>query len=387
MNCAEQRPGQKIVILEKGRKVLAKVKISGGGRCNVTHACFTPRDLIAFYPRGSKALLGPFHRFCTSDTVAWFEERGVETKIEQDGRMFPITDDSQTIINCLWRGVRKHQIEVLTNHRVAIIRPVADHWEVQLSDDRIWCAPKVLCATGSSPAFWKILQTLGHRIVPPVPSLFTFNIDDERLRDLPGLSVPHAKVKIIGSKLQSEGPLLITHWGLSGPAVLKLSAWGARQLHERAYDFRILVNWLGEQSAEEVMDQLMAIRQSIPKKQILTKAPFELPSRLWKQLVLATGLPGERRWAELGNKALKKMAHQLTAAEFAVKGKSTFKEEFVTAGGIDLKEVNFKTFESKLFKGLHFAGEVLDIDAVTGGFNFQAAWTGAWIAAQAMAES
>ncbi len=386
IRCAELAPEAQVLILEAGLEVLNKVKISGGGRCNLTHACFVPKELSKYYPRGERELIGPFHRFCSGDTVDWFEKRGVATKIEEDGRMFPVTDNSQTIVDCLWESAHRAGVQVLLRQRVQQLDPPQEgrqHWLVH-TKDKNYLADAVLIAAGSSPAMWKLLAELGHAIVEPVPSLFTFNIKDPRIEGLPGLAVPKATVSVQGSKLKASGPLLITHWGMSGPAILRLSAWGARELAALKHQFAIRVNWLGL-SLEMVREELEARRSDSPKKQVLPNPQFGLPARLWRSLASAAGIGEQLRWMETGNKALNKLADELAAGLYAVNGKSTFKEEFVTAGGVDLKEVDFKTFQSKLFPGLYFAGEVLDIDAITGGFNFQAAWTGGWIAGEAMA--
>jgi predicted Rossmann fold flavoprotein len=385
IRCAELRPEAKVIILEAGREVLNKVKISGGGRCNLTHACFVPKELAKYYPRGQRELIGPFHRFCSGDTVDWFEKRGVPTKIEDDGRMFPITDNSQTIVDCLQDSARRAGVEVRLQQRVQELKPPMDgqgYWLVR-TKDQVYTADAVLIAAGSSPAMWKLLGELGLAIVAPVPSLFTFNIKDPRIEGLPGLAVPLATVSIQGSKLKASGPLLITHWGMSGPAILRLSAWGARELAERKHQFSIRVNWLS-QSLEAVREALEARKQAVPKKLALGDPQLGLPARLWRSLAAAAGIGEHQRWSELGSKAFNKLTEELTAGQYEVQGKSTFKEEFVTAGGVDLKEIDFKTFQSKRFPGLFFAGEVIDIDAITGGFNFQAAWTGGWIAGEAM---
>lgn len=388
IRAAESNPDAKVFILERGKEVLGKVKVSGGGRCNLTHACFAPMDLVKYYPRGSKELLGPFNTFAPADTVEWFEQRGVKTKTEQDGRMFPVTNKSQTIIDCLLSQAQRAGIEILYNQRVWEISPPGVHsgkWCVQSTDNR-YEADKVLIAAGSSQAIWDMLEKLGISIVEPVPSLFTFNIQDQRIQELPGVSVPMAQVQVVGTRLESSGPVLITHWGLSGPAVLKLSAWGARDLHQLQYRFTIVVNWIMK-AVENCKQELMENKESCPRRQVVGQPLYSLPSRLWNSLVLASGIGTEKRWADVGKKEMHALAEQLTSGKYSVSGKSTFKEEFVTAGGVDLKEVNFKTFESKKFPGLYFAGEVLNIDAVTGGFNFQAAWTGGWIAGSAMGQA
>ncbi|MCB0579654.1 MAG: NAD(P)/FAD-dependent oxidoreductase [Phaeodactylibacter sp.] len=385
IRCAELNPEAEVTILEAGKDVLSKVKISGGGRCNVTHACFVPKELSKNYPRGERELIGPFHRFCTGDTVEWFEKRGVPTKIEEDGRMFPTTNKSQTIVDCLQESARRAGVEVLLQQRVHRLEPPAEgrpHWLAH-TKARSYPADTVLVATGSSPAVWKVLAELGHCIVDPVPSLFTFNIRDPRIEGLPGVSVPKAEVKVEGSRLIATGPLLITHWGMSGPAILRLSAWGARELAEKKYSFSIRVNWVN-QHVENVRETLNELRQNEPKKQPYARPLFGLPTRLWRSLLAHAGVPEQARWAELSKNATNKLTEELAQGSYAVNGKSTFKEEFVTAGGVDLKEVDFKTFQSKLFPGLFFAGEVLNIDAITGGFNFQAAWTGGWIAGEGM---
>jgi len=385
IRAAETAPEAKVVILEGGRQVLNKVKISGGGRCNVTHACWEPGALSKHYPRGEKELLGPFHRFACGDTVDWFAKRGVELKIEEDGRMFPVSDSSQTIIDCLWESVKKAGVEVIKGSRMEDLRPPSEktgRWEIITKGDR-YHADRVMVATGSSPAVWRMLERLGHTIVTPVPSLFTFNIKDERIKGLPGLSVPKAAVEVMGSNLSATGPLLITHWGMSGPGILRLSAWGARELAARKYRFDIRVNWLNRHP-EDIREALLKLKTAFAKKQVAANPQFELPGRLWTALVKAAGIRAGQRWATLSKQQIQRLAAELTQGRFAVNGKSTFKEEFVTAGGVDLREFDFKTFESKLFPGLFFAGEVLNIDAITGGFNFQAAWTGGWIAGCSM---
>jgi predicted Rossmann fold flavoprotein len=382
INCVEKNPALKVAILERGKTVLEKVRISGGGRCNVTHACFVPNDLVKFYPRGEKELRGPFHQFCSGDTIEWFEKRGVALKIEDDGRMFPITDSSQTIIDCFLSEVKKLKIDVLTSQSVQSIFRGKDYWKVETNHEQYSCE-KLVMTTGSNPKIWEMLQDLGHTIVSPVPSLFTFNIKDSRIKDLMGVSA-FAKVKVKGSKLEANGPLLITHWGMSGPGILRLSAWGALLLAEKKYQFNIQVNWLNEMTFEEVLDTLKSIKQEQAKKIVSKKSPFDFPNRLWESLVLASGISEEVKWTDLSKQQLTNLANQLTNGEFQVNGKSTFKEEFVTAGGIDLKEINFKTMESKLHQNLYFAGEIVNIDAITGGFNFQNAWTSGFIVAQAI---
>src|SRR5690554_1391150 len=382
INAAEENPKQKIIVLERGKEVLTKVKISGGGRCNVTHAEFIPKELSQNYPRGEKELLGPFHTFMTGDTIEWFEKRGVALKIEEDGRMFPVSDSSQTIIDCFQAETRRLGVDVLLNQSVKEIKKDGAHFNLTTSSDT-FSAEKIVVATGSNPKIWKLLEDLGHKIVPAVPSLFTFNIADSRIKDLAGVTTT-ASIKILHEKdvLENNGPLLITHWGMSGPAVLKLSAWGARTLESLKYQFKIEVNWLDNISEDEVLDELKSLKLNFGKQTILKYSQFDLPKRLWQNLIKATGISDTLTWAEATRENLQNIANQLTAGIFEVNGKSTFKEEFVTAGGVDLKEVNFKTFESKICNNLYFAGEVLNIDAITGGFNFQNAWTGGFIVSQ-----
>ena len=382
INAAEMDRHLKILILERGKEVLTKVRISGGGRCNVTHAEFIPQELVKNYPRGKKELRGPFHSFMTGDTITWFEDHGIELKIEEDGRMFPVSDSSESIINCFLQATEKLKIDILKNQSVQNIEQVDAYWNISTNKDQ-FSAEKILLATGSNPKVWKMLEKLGHSIEPAVPSLFTFNIKDARIKDLPGVST-YAEIKILGEKLESEGPTLITHWGLSGPGILKLSAWGARQLHDLNYKFDIKVNWLPGKTSEDILEELKELKIQHPKQQASKYAQFDLPKRLWQQLVKASSIEDAAIWADLNKNQLQALSLQLTEAIFKVDGKSTFKEEFVTAGGVNLKEVNFKTFESKLLKNLYFAGEVLNIDAITGGFNFQNAWTGGYLAAQAM---
>ena len=386
--CAEADPTARVVILERGPEVLGKVRISGGGRCNVTHACFEPKELVRFYPRGEKALLGPFHRFCSGDTVEWYESRGVPLKIEADGRMFPVSDRSQSIIDCLENAARQAGVEVRTRQKVVQMYPPEEpgqDWKVMTAGGDAFFAKAILVAAGSSAAVWDLLRHLGHTVVPPVPSLFTFNIADPRIDGLAGLVAPNARVQIAGTKWSADGPVLVTHWGLSGPGILKLSAWAARELHERSYRFEIEVNWWGNTETEDIRQQFLRSRQEQARKLVRNANPSPLPQRLWERLTIAAGIGDQQRWADLGNRQLQELAEQNGRCLFSVGGKSTFKEEFVTAGGVALDEVDFKTFESKIHRGLFLAGEVLDIDAVTGGFNFQAAWTGGWIAGKAMA--
>ncbi len=367
-------------------KSLTKVKVSGGGRCNVTHAEFNPKELVQNYPRGEKELLGPFHTFMTGDTVEWFEKRGIPLKIEEDGRMFPESNSSQTIIDCFVNETRRLGVEVLKYHSVKKIQKVNETWKVE-TEKGSFISEKLVITTGSNPKIWNLVRELGHKIVPPVPSLFTFNIQDDRIKDIPGIAI-QASVKVIADniKLKSEGALLITHWGISGPAILKLSAWGARDLEKVNYQFKIKVNWLLDISTEEAFENLKEVKETNSKQSLIKYAQFGVPKRLWQSLVIASGIDEVQKWAETTNKQLLELSDQLTQSVFLVIGKSTFKEEFVTAGGVDLREINFKHFESKVHKNLYFAGEVLNIDALTGGFNFQNAWTGGFIVAKSITE-
>jgi predicted Rossmann fold flavoprotein len=403
---AEANPDAIVTLLEAGRQPLAKVRISGGGRCNVTHACFDPALLVQYYPRGGKALHGPFNRFQPRDTVAWFESRGVELKTESDGRMFPITDNSETIVDCLFDiakevgvkirigmsvvGVKVQEQLPITNDPRSQAQPgnaITHRFEIELKGGGSLQCDRILLATGSNPIGYQIARSLGHQIEPPVPSLFTFNIKDKRLEDLAGVSVDNARLRLqIGGKtaLEQTGALLVTHWGLSGPAVLKLSAWGARLLHECKYQTTLVINWLPQYNRENLHQQLLAVRSQLARRQIATNCPVMIPRRLWQQLVTYVGIDPEQKWAELSNKVLNQLIQELCEGKYQIQGKGVFKEEFVTCGGVSLKEVNFKTMESRLVPGLYFAGEILDIDGVTGGFNFQSAWTTAWIAGCSM---
>jgi len=384
INIVERNPKLKVAILERGKEVLSKVRVSGGGRCNVTHACFEPNELVKYYPRGEKELRGPFHQFCSGDTIEWFEKHGVELKIEDDGRMFPVSNSSQTIIDCFLTASHKLGITILTGQSVQSIFKKDNCWKIETQTEN-YLAEKLILATGSNPKIWDMLHTFSHAIITPVPSLFTFNIKDPRIKELPGIAT-QVSVKVIGSKLESTGPLLITHWGMSGPAILKLSAWGARILHDKNYQFAIEVNWLNDIETEEAETLLKELKQEHAKKTVAKKSPLEVQNRLWESLVLASGIGAETKWADLSKIQLQNLANQLTKGIFQVNGKSTFKEEFVTAGGIDLKEINFKTMESKIHPNLYFAGEIVNIDAITGGFNFQNAWTNGFIVANAISE-
>jgi predicted Rossmann fold flavoprotein len=390
--CAETlRDAGEVTLYEATAHPLAKVRVSGGGRCNVTHACFEPRELVKRYPRGGRELLGAFHRWQPRDMIAWLAERGVETKTEEDGRMFPVTDDSATIVDCLTRAAEAAGVRIVTSLGVRKIERVgrdgAPGFWLTLTDGSELRCERLLIATGGNRASagFTIAQALGHTIEPLVPSLFTFHIDDARLIGLSGVVAEHASLSAPGTKLRESGPLLITHWGLSGPAALKLSAWGAREFAARNYEFPLVVNFVAPHTRETLGRELSAVREKNPRKQIATWSPVALPQRLWERLVTSAGIAATTTWNAVGNAALAHLAAQLTGAEFKVVGKSLFKEEFVTCGGVRLSEVDFKTMESRLCPGLHFAGEVLDIDGVTGGFNFQAAWTTGWLAGRGMA--
>jgi predicted Rossmann fold flavoprotein len=388
ITCAEAlgRDGE-VILLEATPHLLAKVRISGGGRCNVTHACFDPSELVKKYPRGGLELLGAFHRFQPRDTIAWFAERGVATKTEADGRMFPVTDDSQTIVDCLMTAARRAGVQVRTSSGVRQAEKTGSTFRLALADGTALECDRLIIATGGnkSSGGLAMAEKLGHTIVAPVPSLFTFHIKDPRLAELAGVSVENVALSATGTKLRTDGPLLITHWGVSGPAVLKLSAWGAREFAGRDYRFPIAVNWVPPHTRETLLRHLAAVREQNARKQIATFSPVAVPQRLWERLVVAAGIPASTPWAHVGNPALQALAGQLTAGEFAVDGKSLFKDEFVTCGGVRLSEVDFRTLESRVCAGLHFAGEVLDIDGVTGGFNFQNAWTTGHLAGTAAA--
>ena len=389
--CAEADPRADVTLHEATAHPLAKVRVSGGGRCNVTHACPDPGELARGFPRGSRELIGPFHRFGPAETVAWFRDRGVELKTEKDGRMFPVTDDSGTVVDCLMRAAAKAGARLFTGSGVkAVSRAPGDaggRFAVALSGGGEVRADRVLIATGGGrvSAGLSIAAGLGHSIAPPVPSLFTFHVDDPRLKGLEGVAAPAAAASVLGTRLRECGPVLVTHWGLSGPAILRLSAWGARELHAADYSFTLAVNWAEPRTADEARAGLEADRAAHPRRQVSSANPFGLPSRLWERLVAAAGIAPGTTWAAVTKESLRALALQATASEFAVAGKSLNKEEFVTCGGVRLGEVDMATMESRICPGLHFAGEVLDIDGITGGYNFQAAWTTGWQAGRAMA--
>ncbi len=384
--CAKSHPHTQVTLLEASRQPLAKVRVSGGGRCNVTHACFDPMGLVQNYPRGEKALRGAFSRFQATDTVQWFASYGVKLKTEADGRMFPTTDSSETIIECLTKAAHFAGVEILTGKTVVSVVKQTAGFEIELKTGEKLQCDRVLLATGSNPLGYQIVQALGHTIEPPVPSLFTFNILDKHLKELAGISVNPVQLRLSADKktLEQTAPLLITHWGLSGPAVLKLSAWGARVLHDCKYQATLLITWQPQYGKEELRSQLLQVKTENPKKAIALHRGMDLPHRLWQYLVARAGIGSEQRWAEISNKSLNQLIQELTQGAYQIRGKGAFKEEFVTCGGVTLKQVNFKTMESRITPGLHFAGEILDIDGVTGGFNFQSAWTTAWIAGQSI---
>lgn len=384
INCAHKNKNYHITLFEKSGKLLEKVRISGGGRCNVTHACFDEKVLTRFYPRGERELLGAFHRFYTENTIEWFEKRGVKLKTESDNRMFPVTDNSETIIQCFLREAEKYKVKIYTSVGIDNMQHENDEWVLETNKGEKQRFSAVFLATGSAHGMWDTLTKLGHTIVPPVPSLFTFNVKDERIKNLQGIAVKNATISVIGQKLQAQGPLLITHWGISGPAVLRLSAWGARILNTLGYRFSVQINWCGEIKLAQALERLKQQKQQHPKKVILNDTLFDIPLRLWQALAAGAGVHEQETWANAGNKLLESIAKELTQAAFAVSGKSTNKDEFVTAGGVDLREVDFRTMQSKRVPELYFGGEVLNIDAITGGFNFQAAWTTAFIASESV---
>jgi predicted Rossmann fold flavoprotein len=385
INMAESNPELKVTILEKSGKVLQKVKVSGGGRCNVTHACFDPKELIEYYPRGKKELLGPFHTFMTGDTIDWFEQRGIPLKIEDDMRMFPESNSSQTIIDCFISSADRAGIQLLYNENVSRIQKTEGQFLVETKNSS-FLADKLLITSGGNTKMWEMIKGLGHNIVEPVPSLFTFNIKDPILEDIPGISVPDAHISIEDGLFESNGPLLITHWGLSGPGILKLSSLAAIHLAKLNYQFSVTVNWLNL-SFYEVLTSLKTQKNKQPKKNVILRSCYEqISKRLWSKLVTSAKINSNQNWSDLSNQQLENLGEKLTKTELTSHGKTTFKEEFVTAGGVDLKEINFKRFESKLHPNLFFAGEILNIDGLTGGFNFQNAWTGGYIAAKAIAE-
>ena len=386
VNAARMDRSLKVIIIEKSNKLLSKVKVSGGGRCNVTHACFDIAEMSKRYPRGQHFVKKAFHQFFTTDTIKWFEERGVKLKTEEDGRMFPVTDSSQTVIDCLLKEANKFNVEILMNCEVKNLSMVNGEWSIKLSDSRLMIAHFVCIASGGYPksVMFEWLKEPGHTIEEPVPSLFTFNLPNHPITELMGVSVEKASIKIAGTKLEQEGPLLITHWGLSGPAVLRLSAWGARELKIKNYELRININWLPGFNEQSLKERFHVLRNASASQKVIIKNSFGLPLRLWEFLAGQSGIRNEWRWADLPSTEQNKFIRNLCSYECEVKGKTTFKEEFVTAGGIKLNEVDANTMMSKKTPNLFFAGEVLDVDGITGGFNFQHAWTSGFVAAKAI---
>ena len=369
-----------VTILEQNSDVLQKVKISGGGRCNVSHACFDPRELVQFYPRGNKELLSVFTKFQPGDTMNWYEEHGVALKIEDDNRIFPESNSSQSIIDCLVNECRKNNVKILTKQTVTEILPQENGYKIHTTDQNYF-ADYVVFSTGSSPKAFKILEKLGHQIITPVPSLFTFNIKNEILKDLMGTSFQYVDIEIPKLNLEESGSLLITHWGLSGPAILKLSAWGARELAALKYQFEIIVNFIGTAS-EDALEIFKNFKENEPKKSIGQAKIFDITNRFWQRILFVSGIDTTKQLANINNKEMQKIIENLCCCRMNVTGKSTFKEEFVTAGGVDLKEMDFKTMKSKKLPNFYISGEILNIDAVTGGFNFQACWSEGWLIAQ-----
>lgn len=376
INIAEKCPSAKVQILEKTGKYMQKIKVSGGGRCNVTNGRKNPSELVKYYPRGEKKLKKPLSRFGSAEMIEWLELHGVDTHKENDLRVFPKSNNSQTIIDTFFRLAHQYKIEIISNQNWIDIQHANGNWEVKTTD-QTFKAQKVIIATGSSPRSIKTLNKLGLSSSNLVPSLFTFNVQDFRIQDLQGISFENTMVRITNSKLKESGSLLITHWGLSGPVILKLSARGAYELHHTDYQFEILINWVS-QTAQNVESQLIAYKNKHPKRRVINYPLFELPKSFWIQICTHAGLKPDLIYVELSKKHLHKLTEELSQGRFKVNGKSTFKEEFVTAGGIRLSELNMDTFECKNFPGLYVAGEVLDIDGVTGGFNFQACWTAGW---------
>jgi predicted Rossmann fold flavoprotein len=388
--CAREQPDLKVTLIEAAPKTLAKVKISGGGRCNVTHSCFDPALLIGHYPRGGKALRGAFSRFQPRDTIAWFEQEGVTLKTEADGRLFPTTDLSSTIVDCLNQAARRAGVEICTAKAVVAVE-LGDQFQISLRTGENLTSDRLLLATGSSIKGYEIAKYLGHQIIDPVPSLFTFNLQEPQLNQLAGVSIAEGEVKLSNHKvpqLCQKGAILITHWGLSGPAVLKLSAWGARVLQQSNYHHELLINWLPGFKTEAIRQRLAEAKKQEHKKKVLNFCPFStISGRLWQYLVERSAIDSQLNWADLSQKKIEDLVIELVAGKYAIAGKGSFKDEFVTCGGVALDQVNFKTLESRICQGLYFAGEILDIDGVTGGFNFQSAWTTGYLAGIAIAQS
>ena len=390
VNAARMNPALQVTLIEKSNKILSKVKVSGGGRCNVTHACYSIADMIKKYPRGNAFLKKAFHHFFTTDTIDWFEQRGVPLKTETDGRMFPVSNSSQTIIDCLVKEANTYGVQILMNAEVKQLifkkHGAGNTFTLELANNKSVIADFVCIASGGYPKDiqFEWLKKLGHTIEEPVPSLFTFNMPGNSITALMGVTVENVGVKIMGSKLAEHGPLLITHWGMSGPAILKLSAWGARELKTKNYSFKISINWIPGFNENTLREKMQELRFDIAAQKIINRNPFSLPARLWEYLLQQSGIHENLRWADLPAKDQNKLIKNLCMQEFDVKGKTTFKEEFVTSGGINLNEIDVNTLQSKIIPGLYFAGEVINVDGVTGGFNFQNAWTTGWIAAKAV---
>lgn len=389
VNAARLNPSLRVSLLEKSNKLLSKVKVSGGGRCNVTHACFEIAEMMRKYPRGANFLKKAFHQFFTTDTIHWFEERGITLKTEQDGRMFPVTDSSQTIIDCLMQEANAHHVEIIMNAEVKSLRNDKENFLIELSGSRQLISDFICIACGgyNKAEMFEWIRRTGHAIEEPVPSLFTFNIPGHSITRLMGVAVADARVKIIGSKLAERGPVLITHWGLSGPAVLRLSAWGARELAVGGWQFAVIINWLPDFNENTLKERFQQFRNDAASQKVINKSPFGLPQRLWQFLGQQSGVLEDVRWADLPTKVQNQFIRNLVNYELAIRGKTTFKEEFVTAGGILLTEIEVNTMQSRIVPGLYFAGEVMNVDGITGGFNFQHAWSSGWIAAKAIAQS
>jgi len=389
VNAARMNRNLQVTLIEKTGKLLSKVKVSGGGRCNVTHACYSITEMVKKYPRGANFVKKSFRHFFTVETIRWFEERGVALKTESDGRMFPVTDSSQTIIDCFSREINKYGVEIMMNAEVIFIKSGLDKFEITLDDNRNLQADFICVACGgyNKSAMFQWLRALNHTIEEPVPSLFTFNIPNDSINKLMGITVENVSVKIMGMKLEESGPVLITHWGMSGPSILKLSAWGARALAECRYSFKVIINWLPELNEQSLKEKLMTIRFQLAAQKIFNRNPFGLPQRLWEYFIEDAGIKTDARWSDLPAKEQNKLVKKLCGGEFDVHGKTTFKEEFVTAGGINLSEVDPETMMSKIVPRLFFAGEILNIDGVTGGYNFQSAWTTAYIAAKTISNN
>ena len=378
----ENYPKHQVILFEKTSKVLSKVKVSGGGRCNVTHNCTDISDLCDAYPRGGKKLKSLFYQFSTSDTIDWFESRGVPLKTEKDGRIFPVSNNSQSIIDCLIDEINRLKVTLELGQTIENVEQDKIGWKLKFKDQPSQQFDVIIIATGGSPKLkgFDWMQNLGHNIINPIPSLFTFNMPNESIKELMGLVVENARVKIKNSKIQTQGPLLITHWGMSGPAILKASAFGARLLSKLEYQFEIEINWIDETNMDLLFNQLQQYSQLNPHKGIGNNKAFMIPNRLWTFLLLKVDIPVEKKWNEIGKKKFRQLITTLTQDNYKVSGKTTFKEEFVTCGGIDLNDINLNTMESKKVNNLYFAGEIIDVDAITGGYNFQAAWSGGYVA-------